>query len=210
MKHGLRRRRKEWPRPPEPPPAESGILVQPLRKRRPYVSWNWLGNDQVEIGAQTWILIHPAELKHELLKSRPFTRRCPCELPCRCIAPSPRSPRTDGFYPMPAPAAGFFGVSLAQFKVQGAWKRSGWRSPVGSGSLNRIGGRGARDRGDAFGAVRFSATATAGGSRRRTTRPALTAAGSGAYDLSPDKAPRARARAGRRRSPIPSAHSRYC
>jgi hypothetical protein len=31
-------------------------LVQPLRKRRPYVSWNWLGNDQVEIGAQTWRL----------------------------------------------------------------------------------------------------------------------------------------------------------
>ena len=57
--------------------------MQPLRKRRPYVSWNWLGNDQVEIGAQTWRLIHPAELKHELLKSRPFTRRCPCEFTCR-------------------------------------------------------------------------------------------------------------------------------
>jgi len=38
-------------------PTKSGFWCSRCRKRRPYVSWNWLGNHQVENKAQTWIPI---------------------------------------------------------------------------------------------------------------------------------------------------------
>src|SRR5215212_9629382 len=38
-------------------PTKSGFWCSRCRKRRPYVSWNWLGNHQVENKAQTWMPI---------------------------------------------------------------------------------------------------------------------------------------------------------
>jgi hypothetical protein len=41
MSVGFKRRLKDWSRIPEPVPAASGKLVQPLG-RRPHVSWIWV------------------------------------------------------------------------------------------------------------------------------------------------------------------------
>src|SRR3954470_11033436 len=38
-------------------PTKSGFWCSRCRTRRPYVSWNWLGNHQVENKAQTWMPI---------------------------------------------------------------------------------------------------------------------------------------------------------
>jgi hypothetical protein len=77
--HGPKSRSREWSRPPEPPPAASGILVQSLHAATECEVDLARRQPGRAIGLRPWIPKQPLEYYSCATDFHPLTRTSPCE-----------------------------------------------------------------------------------------------------------------------------------